>query len=466
MEKFPAPSAQQPEKRQAPEREYGPKTTAQKYHLRQALLAILVTSGHSVASESDTYAERAVEEPVTASSEANTDTVHLPETDYATDDTLYTTRPPAVIPNRPESEAAVIETVPENPESIEVTETPPSPHFEAYTQAAAAAYTMRRDQVVLTDTNGQMLSAGAIDLHDAAGYTPSEMTWRYQGGPPVGIPGMLLDELRVTVSAETGVPENEIKVRHEYLGMLKAEFADVASLQESALRNANQEVPDDPQGRSFLEVIADEFEAPIPGPDGVILSAMLKEYLPALISKESLFNTSAESSAGARGALQFMPDTWKKYAPKGTDPKAFVPAVKAAGAYFAASYEYLYKNSLNELDVIESEFFPGNHEAFVSEFVFFCLLNGYNAGDGTIRQALNHFAREHGTQADLQAYYNTTEPVGGKDVFFAFTRLESQNEQVPSYGPYASAYSLEIAARKAAGTTLSQPGDKLAQLNQ
>lgn len=466
MEKFPL-AHRSPEQRSNPESEYGPKTSEQKHRLRKTLLALGV--GVAVLSlESDKHTQKdSTEEPVTPTSEADTDATNLPENVYAVDDTLYTTRPPAVIPDRLQSvvtEATPV--VPEDSESIETHESSSAPHFEAYTQAAAAAYTMRRDQVVLTDTNGEMLSAGAIDLHDAAGYTPSEMTWRHQGGPPVGIPGLLLKELRATVSAETGVPENEINVRHEYLGMLKSEFEDVASLQESALHNANQEVPDDPQGRSFLEVIADEFEAPIPGPDGVILSAMLKEYLPALISKESLFSVTAVSSEGARGALQFIPDTWKKYAPEGTDPKAFVPAVKAAGAYFAASYEYLYNHSLNELDVIESEFFPGNHEAFVSEFVFFCLLNGYNAGDGTMRKALEHFAREHGTQADLQAYYNTTEPVGGKDVFFAFTRIESQNEQVPLYGQYASAYSLEIAARKAAGTTLPQSQDKIAQLNQ
>lgn len=458
MERFPKQSPQR--ERSEPTLEYGPKTEAQRHHLRNTLLALgVIVTASTPEKDSDTADD--VTNPTNQIEATDTDAPANNADDvYATNGELYTSRPPTHIPDKPKTESSDI-TFDNETETNEAA--PEVPTFEAYTRAAAAAYTMRRDQVVLTDSWGQMLTENPIDLYNAAGYTPEEMTWRYQGGPPVGIPGLLTQELRAQVSATSGIPKEEILIRHEYLGMLKDEFAEYESLQEAALHNANQEVPHDRDNRTFLEVIADEFQAPIEGADGEMLSALLKEYLPALISKESLFNVDAVSSAGARGALQFMPDTWKRYAHEGADPTSFTEAVRAAGKYFAASYEYLYNNNLNELDVIESEFFAGDHDAFVRDFVLPVLLNGYNAGDGTMRHALAHFAREYGTQDDLQTFYNTSAQITGKDVFFAFTRIESKNEEVPMYGPYAGAYSLEIAARYQAGTTLpSQTEDYVA----
>ena len=371
----------------------------------------------------------------------------------------YTTRPQ---PRSVES-GVVLDITPEQPE-FEAYTSEVSPITDQYTATIAEEKTLGRMQVLFMTPEGRLLQ-GPTDLTKAAGYMPEEMTVSYQGGAPVGIPGTWSRPHREALSVHHGIPPSHIVMRHVYKSLEHADPEAVDTLLDLVTMRAQQIA--DREGASIAELIDTHFTftpSSLKGKEAEreYIEKHLKAVLPGQIAQESLFNPEAVSTAGALGPLQIMPATWTQYATADMDIKSLSDSLIVAGQYYTASYEFMTKNLATEFSLIMTNYFNGDHQAFVEHFFIPFLVNGYNAGDGNMRKEGEWFIREYDNPQHLADTFNQGQRLQNKDIFFAFSELAARSEINSGYKTYAGAYEKEIAGWNTAIAESTKGSDVLA----
>jgi hypothetical protein len=120
------------------------------------------------------------------------------------------------------------------------------------------------------------------------------------------------------------------------------------------------------------------------------LEEELRKFLPALCFVESRFDADRESSVNAKGIFQIMPEIWEKYGGEPGAEKSLKAQVEVAGQILSDMYQQL-QNRMGEAVMSElREQFP-SEQAFQKDFMLLALLNSYNAGDGTVAEAIMRY---------------------------------------------------------------------------
>lgn len=318
--------------------------------------------------------------------------------------------------------------------------------FELYQTARQMRVSLRRDQVIATTSRGELI-AGPIDLESALGWEVKDMVSRTErnGGELQGIPGRYLNNLRDQIREENDLASDEVvQIEHVYLDLQQINdptmsIADLAQQRLNSLPHGEDD--------TYAELIQEYFKPTLGGSEsGQFIASSLKNVLPSLITKESMFSRTAVSSNGARAELQILPGTFERYAGVDADPTHVPTQLEVASRYFEASYRYLTTNLRNELDVIRTAYFADNEVAFTEHFLFPLLVNAYNAGDGNMTKVVQWFTKEYYEPERLSSVLGEGQSVKSSDVYYIMATLAREQKAVPSYGPYASDYALDIIA--------------------
>jgi hypothetical protein len=146
--------------------------------------------------------------------------------------------------------------------------------------------------------------------------------------------------------------------------------------------------------------------------------------LPGLAAQESKYVNDSVSSVGARGIMQFMPDTWETVDGGDIDDIAsFKDQVSATGKLFAMKYEYLKDHTGDHFEKIKSEFFEGDAQAFEHYFLAPILINSYNSGEGRLAKCIKLFVETYPTKASLAHAIGEYSDGYGYDVYLLMTKL-------------------------------------------
>jgi hypothetical protein len=92
----------------------------------------------------------------------------------------------------------------------------------------------------------------------------------------------------------------------------------------------------------------------------------------------------------AKGIFQIMPKIWERYGGEPGAEKSLKAQVEVAGKLLSDMYRQL-QDRMGEATMTElREHFP-SERAFQKEFMLLALLNSYNAGDGTVAEAITRY---------------------------------------------------------------------------
>ena len=140
------------------------------------------------------------------------------------------------------------------------------------------------------------------------------------------------------------------------------------------------------------------------------LEEELRKFLPALCFVESRFDADRESSVKAKGIFQIMPEIWKAYGGVEGEEKSLKAQVEVVGKLLSNMYKQLHDRLGSEVIQELKNHFP-SERAFQKDFMLLALLNSYNAGDGTVAEAIARYL-EDTDPADRPA---------GKDLYAAIS---------------------------------------------
>lgn len=317
---------------------------------------------------------------------------------------------------------------------------------------------LRRDQVLFVDAIGRPVGNGLpVTLSDAAGYTPEEMVWRYKGDAPVGISPVWSRAQKEILSHETGIPADEIFIRHVYLDLKKDEDEDTQSRIEMVYRNANMVVPGLEEPVSVSEFITTHLDL---SSLDLVVAEEFRPYIVGIAAEESRFKNDKTSTVGAVGMLQTMPDTVLGYMEENgietLDPRDITEQIKVASYHIEKTYTYLRDELWVELDAITQAYFAGDELMMKKYFFVPLIINAYNAGQGRMKQVVQEFLKNYiGAEAATEAL-GVTMPLTGYDVFFAMSHLVAREELVPRYLEDASTYVEKVIGWKRAFDTFAQ----------
>lgn len=166
--------------------------------------------------------------------------------------------------------------------------------------------------------------------------------------------------------------------------------------------------------------------------------------IPGLAAQESRFNNASESSVGAKGIFQFMPDTWRDFGYAPGDIAFLSKQVEAVGRYFSRAHTFLQAQAGEALRIAEQEYFQGSREDFERNFLAPVLLNSYNSGPARLASTVKWFTEEYPTRESLERLIGSHEGGFGKDAYQAMT--SQAKGKIPGYGRDSSQYVVRLSA--------------------
>jgi hypothetical protein len=148
-------------------------------------------------------------------------------------------------------------------------------------------------------------------------------------------------------------------------------------------------VPGTNPPKSRLDYLATELRLPR---FNVELAELLQRLLPAKAAAESGLDPMVVSSAGARGILQFMPETWREHG--SGDILSLSNQVEATGSLLNQNRLVFNNRCQDAFGFMQERFFNGDESAFCRWFLLPSMLNSFNAGAGTMSSVINGFAED------------------------------------------------------------------------
>jgi hypothetical protein len=150
--------------------------------------------------------------------------------------------------------------------------------------------------------------------------------------------------------------------------------------------------------------------------------------LPGLAAQESKYANDAVSSTGAKGIMQFMPDTWKEVGEGNI--LNFTDQVAAVGKLMDRKYQYLLThkkdNVSQELRTIQEQFFGGDAKQFEHYFLAPILINSYNSGEGRLAKCIKLFVETYPTRESWVKQFGAYADGVGYDLYLSMTKLCSE----------------------------------------
>ncbi len=168
----------------------------------------------------------------------------------------------------------------------------------------------------------------------------------------------------------------------------------------------------------------------------LVVQDELRDVLHGLCAQESRFNASKESSAGAKGILQIMPNIWKYYGGLPGEETSLVKQVEIAGLFISDIYKQL-NHRLGEetLEKLRAQFV--DEDSFQLDFMVPLVINSYQTGDGRMAEAVQLYL-------DKTTLDKTTQ---GKELFVAITDFANNSEEgkyLKGYGDDSEDYTKKV----------------------
>lgn len=210
-----------------------------------------------------------------------------------------------------------------------------------------------------------------------------------------------------------------------------------------ALERALVKTEGDEKGRSRFDYLQEELiVSDIPRS----IAGELQKHIIGVCNEESRFKAASKSGVGAKGFLQFMPETWDEHAERGADISSLVDQVEAAKSKFSQIYRHFMHTCSDELDAIKAEYFFGDEYMFEAQFLVPLMINAYNAGQGNMEKVVRWFVHAYPMQKNTDGLFVAGEIISGYDVFFGMTQQAYKQNAVGAYRDEASAYVPKIFA--------------------
>lgn len=178
-----------------------------------------------------------------------------------------------------------------------------------------------------------------------------------------------------------------------------------------------------------------------------VVQAELRRLMPGLSAKESGFNAALTSKAGAKGILQFMPETWAHYGGKPEEQKSLKRQVEIAGKFISDLYKQLNHHLGEEvLGVLRAQ--ASDDESFQRDIMVPLVVNAYNVGAKRMAEAVQLYLERTPLESVPE----------GKDLYLAiaeFAKNSKEGRYLAGYQEQSFEYVLKIYALAEA---LSQRG--------
>jgi hypothetical protein len=317
----------------------------------------------------------------------------------------------------------------------------PSPIYEKVLDARVIeAGGLRRDQVLFVDSLGRQITE-PFTLTESVGLSPEEMTWRFEGGGPAGIPGTWTKDQKAYISDELGVPASDISMLHVYQDLVSTRAEHMESRVELVYANATTSLETDPEGRDALTILRLETNFTQLPPR---VEDEFAPYLIGIAAEESRFDANKTSKAGAVGILQTMPATFEGYWGEellaSRDPRNLIDQLPASINHIETSYLELQENLDIELAHITEFYFDGNRASMEKYFLIPLMINSYNAGQQRMIDVVRWFFETYPDPESVAELLGQDELLSGYDLFFVMTHQCAKEKAVDRFGPEASVY--------------------------
>jgi hypothetical protein len=180
------------------------------------------------------------------------------------------------------------------------------------------------------------------------------------------------------------------------------------------------------------------------------LPAEIAEVLvPAAVGipfQESQYRNTLGSRTGAKGIFQFQPKTWPDFNKNPDEILLLSAQVEAAQNKLIQIINYYIRRNPGDMAVIQREYFGGDRKAFLEEFFVPAVINGYQAGQGTISGVMEWFAEAYASKEKLQKKVGEYQGQMGYDVYLNMIRLYEDRSPTDSVGEETEEYVLGVYA--------------------
>jgi hypothetical protein len=329
-----------------------------------------------------------------------------------------------------------------------------SEHFEASVSFYETLYgNTKSDQILFFDDNGGQI------------------------GEPVNLEPITLPDGRVLppeLPSDTRIFEingewvnakrKEIAEQFDAKGNRKKNFPRVIQMVET-LRLARKNDPE-LQAETLLDIVKHYGAEPVSDhPDKTRLEYVYKNFgstlykrLPIEIAEvlvptavgipfqESQYRNTLGSRTGAQGIFQFQPETWPDFNNNPAEILLLSAQVEAAQKKLIQIVNHYVKENPRALAVIQREYFGSNKKNFLEQFFVPVVINGYQAGQGTISEVIEWFAKEYREQTKLEEKVGKYSGALGHDVYLNMIRLYEDRSTKDSVGKDTKNYVLGVYA--------------------
>ena len=197
---------------------------------------------------------------------------------------------------------------------------------------------------------------------------------------------------------------------------------------------------------NYFDYITSKFGENVELPDTI--EDELKMLLVGLAAQESQYNIHAKSPVGAKGLLQFMPETWESFGYNQNETSSTSKQVLAAGKLFLEQYNYFERNKKFELDYIKKNYFQGDEESFERYFYVPLMINSFNSGQGRMGKVMSWFIEKYPTLESIKRGSELSGNPQKYDVFASMAELARNNntDETKGYKKDSSEYVLRVFA--------------------
>ncbi len=253
-------------------------------------------------------------------------------------------------------------------------------------------------------------------------------------------------------------PETETKLTvEEVIENIDYEYETFADAVAAHLEHFKRDLPyilekgkkitlGDKEERTRLRYLREALELP---KVDVVVEETIRRFLPAKAAAESSLSADRESSAGALGILQFMPETWKEHARReDANILSLVEQVYATESLITQIDRTLQNKCADALFTIKEVFFAGDEESFNRDFYSLVIMNAFNAGAGTMSSVVNEFAKIFPDTTQVTQVLEKGILPYGHDVYKLMAHFGFKLKFHEEYGPESSNYVIKIFAAR------------------